>query len=89
VDYESRSFLLDVLKEIDRTEGKEMNRDSGGTKAVSQFLVELAERIPDKLQPCLCILVNYLDGESFMLRLAFPLDIFAINIMRISNAKMM
>ena len=60
LDFNCRTILLDVVREIDRVDAKEMSRDTSGTRALSQFLVEVAERLPDQLQPCLTLLTKHL-----------------------------
>ena len=68
LDFNCRTILIDVVREIDRVDVKEMSRDTSGTRAFSQFLIEVAERLPEQLQPCLVLLMKHLDGESYMLR---------------------
>lgn len=67
-DFHCKSIVMDVVREITRLDTKELSRDTSGTKAFSQFLVEVAERVPDQLQPCLSLLQLHLDGDSYMLR---------------------
>ena len=57
---------MDVVREIDRVDAKEMSRDTSGTRALSQFLVEVAERMPEQLQPCLTLLMKHLVSLSKM-----------------------
>ena len=59
---------MDVIREITRLDTRELSRDTSGTRAFSQFLVEIGERVPDQLQPCLSLLQLHLDGDSYMLR---------------------
>ena len=60
LDFNCRTILMDVIREIDRVDVKEISRDTTGTKAISQFLIDTAERLPEQLQPCLSILVKHL-----------------------------
>ena len=60
LDFNCRTILLDVVREIDRVDAREMSRDTSGTKSISQFLVEVAERLPEQLQPCLTLLTKHL-----------------------------
>jgi hypothetical protein len=60
LDFNCRTILIDVVREIDRVDVKEMSRDTSGTRAFSQFLVEVAERLPEQLQPCLVLLMKHL-----------------------------
>jgi len=60
LDFNCRTILIDVVREIDRVDVKEMSRDTSGTRAFSQFLVEVAERLSEQLQPCLVLLMKHL-----------------------------
>ncbi len=60
LDFNCRTILIDVVREMDRVDVKEMSRDTSGTRAFSQFLVEVAERLPEQLQPCLVLLMKHL-----------------------------
>jgi len=37
-------------------------------RAYSQFLAELAERIPEYIRPCVSLLTAHLDGDSYSMR---------------------
>jgi condensin complex subunit 1 len=65
LDFNCRTILLDVVREIDRVDAREMSRDTSGTRAFSQFLGDVAERIPDQLQPCLSLLTKHLVRSEF------------------------
>ena len=67
-DFNCRSLVMAVVQEITRLDTRELSRDTSGTRAFSQFLVEIGERVPDQLQPCLSLLQLHLDGDSYMLR---------------------
>ena len=67
LDFNCRTILMDVVREIDRVDVKEMNRDTSGTRACSQFLVEVAERLPEQLQPCLTLLMKHLVSNIYHL----------------------
>merc|ERR1712223_292510 len=68
IDFQCRTLVMDVVREITRLDSRELSRDTSGTRAFSQFLVEMSERVPDHLQPCLSLLQIHLDGDSYMLR---------------------
>ena len=38
-------MVMELVREISRVDGKELTRDTSGTRAYSQFLVELAEKV--------------------------------------------
>ena len=66
--FNCRGFVMDVIREITRIDTKELSRDTSGTRAFSQFLVEISLLVPEQLQPCLSLLQLHLDGDSYMLR---------------------
>ncbi len=81
-DFQCRSIVMDVVREITRLDTKELSRDTSGTRAFSQFLVEISERVPEQLQPCLSLLQLHLDGDSYMLRKSI-LSVFMEIVMRL------
>ena len=52
-----------ICREIGRMDGKDLARDSSGTRAYAGFLVELAERIPMLMLPTISVLISHLDEE--------------------------
>ena len=44
-------------------ESSDLSRDTSGTRAFSQFLVELADKIPSHVLPNISLLMAHLDGE--------------------------
>ena len=44
-------------------ESSDLSRDTSGTRAFSQFLVDLADRIPNHVLPNISLLMAHLDGE--------------------------
>ena len=85
-DFQCRGLVMDVVREITRLDSKELSRDTSGTKAFSQFLVEMSERVPDQLQPCLSLLTIHLDGDSYMLRKSI-LSIFMEIVLKLFSAE--
>ena len=68
LEFNCRSMVLEVVREITRLDTKELNRDTSGTRSYSLFLVELSERLPENMKPCVSLLLLHLDNESYMLR---------------------
>ena len=87
-DFHCRNLVMDIVGEITRLDTRELSRDTSGTRAFSQFLVEKAERVPDQLQPCLSLLQLHLDGDSYMLRKSI-LSVFTEIVLKMySNEKL-
>ena len=85
-DYQCRGLVMDIVREITRLDARELSRDTSGTRAFSQFLMEISERIPDQLQPCLSLLQLHLDGDSYMLRKSI-LSIFMEIVLRLYSTE--
>ena len=51
------------FREIGRMESSDLSRDASGTRAFSQFLVDLADRIPNHVLPNISLLMAHLEGE--------------------------
>ena len=67
VDFSCNSMVMEIVREISRIDSKELARDTGGTMSYSLFL-ELAERLPESVKPCISLLMAHLDGESYSMR---------------------
>ena len=50
-------------REIGRNDPRDLARDASGTRAYSEFLVEVAGRVPDVVLPSVSMLLPHLDGE--------------------------
>ncbi|CAO2606618.1 Condensin complex subunit 1 [Lemmus lemmus] len=67
-DYGMKSIVGEIVREIGQKCPQELSRDTAGTKSFAAFLTELAERIPAVLMSSMCILLDYLDEENYMMR---------------------
>ncbi|XP_039074323.1 condensin complex subunit 1 isoform X1 [Hyaena hyaena] len=67
-DYGMKSIVGEIVREIGQKCPQELSRDPSGAKGFAAFLTELAERIPAILMSSMCILLDYLDGESYLMR---------------------
>nr|KAF6496614.1 non-SMC condensin I complex subunit D2 [Rousettus aegyptiacus] len=67
-DYGMKSIVGEIVREIGQKCPQELSRDSSGAKGFAAFLTELAERVPAILMSSMCILVDHLDGENYMMR---------------------
>ena len=50
-------------------ESSDLSRDASGTRAFSQFLVELADKIPNLVLPNISLLMAHLEGDVSQLTL--------------------
>lgn len=67
-DYGMKSIVGEIVREIGQKCPQELSRDTAGAKGFAAFLTELAERIPAVLMANMCILLDHLDGENYMMR---------------------
>ncbi|XP_053777864.1 condensin complex subunit 1 isoform X2 [Desmodus rotundus] len=67
-DYGMKSIVGEIVREIGQKCPLELSRDTSGAKGFAAFLTELAERIPAILMSSMCILLDHLDGENYMMR---------------------
>ncbi|XP_006862724.1 PREDICTED: condensin complex subunit 1 [Chrysochloris asiatica] len=67
-DYGMKSIVGEIVREIGQKCPQELNRDPSGAKGFAAFLTELAERVPAILMSNMCILLDHLDGENYMMR---------------------
>ena len=85
-EFNSRSMVMEAVREITRLDTKELNRDTSATRSYALFLVELGDRLPEQMQPCLSLLSQHLDGESSMLRKSI-LFVFAEIVAKLYSAE--
>ncbi|XP_066213963.1 condensin complex subunit 1 [Saccopteryx leptura] len=67
-DYGMKSIVGEIVREIGQKCPQELSRDASGAKGFAAFLTELAERVPAILMSSMCILLDHLDGENYMMR---------------------
>ncbi|XP_035829509.1 condensin complex subunit 1, partial [Aplysia californica] len=63
-----KSTVTDIVREIGSANSREAAKDSASAKAYAGFLVELGERMPAVVLPCVPLILCHLDGESYTLR---------------------
>ncbi|CAG2188708.1 CAPD2 [Mytilus edulis] len=63
-----KSVIQEIMREVGRLDPKESLRDPSGTRCISAFLVEVAEKIPLVMLPSISVLMCHLDEESYTLR---------------------
>ncbi|XP_055465377.1 condensin complex subunit 1 [Psammomys obesus] len=67
-EYGMKSIVGEIVREIGQKCPQELSRDTAGAKGFAAFLTELAEQIPATLMSSMCILLDHLDGENYMMR---------------------
>ena len=59
----SHCDFIVCIREIGRIDPKDLERDASATRCYSEFLVELASRIPEHILPNISLLLCHLDTE--------------------------
>ncbi|XP_027625021.1 condensin complex subunit 1 [Tupaia chinensis] len=67
-DYGMKSIVGEIVRRSGTEGPQELSRDSSGAKGFAAFLTELAERVPAVLMSSVCVLLDHLDGENYMMR---------------------
>ncbi|XP_030043749.1 condensin complex subunit 1 [Microcaecilia unicolor] len=67
-EYGVKSIVGEIMREIGQKCPQEFVRETSGVRAYSVFLVELAEKIPAVMLPSISVLLDHLDGESYIMR---------------------
>ncbi|XP_055962824.1 condensin complex subunit 1 [Sorex fumeus] len=67
-DFGMKSIVGEIIREIGQKSPQELSRDPSGAKGFAAFLTELAERVPAILMSSMCVLLDHLDGENYMMR---------------------
>jgi hypothetical protein len=62
-EFGCQSIVREVVREISDTDSSDLMQDTSGAKAYSQFLVEVAERVPELIVPAINALTVHLEGE--------------------------
>nr|XP_054768299.1 condensin complex subunit 1-like [Lytechinus pictus] len=66
--YGVKSVVSEIMREIGSLDSQDLTRDNSGTRSYASFLVEMAERVPDAMLPCISLILSHLDGESYTMR---------------------
>lgn len=63
LEFGAKSLVADIIREIGRMDSSDLSRDSSGTRSFSQFIVEVADKIPNQVLPNISLLMAHLDGD--------------------------
>eukprot|EP01083_Nonionella_stella_P239354 837796_1 len=66
--YNQPMILHEMMTDIGHLNGKDLSRDTRGTKNLSFFLKHLADRCPKQVLSKISLVVNHLDEESYVMR---------------------
>uniref|UniRef100_A0A8C4S641 Condensin complex subunit 1 n=1 Tax=Erpetoichthys calabaricus TaxID=27687 RepID=A0A8C4S641_ERPCA len=69
-EYSAKSIVGEVMREIGLKSHEDLAHEGSGTRAYATFLTELASAVPATMIPAISVLLEYLDGESYVMRMA-------------------
>ncbi|XP_067144493.1 condensin complex subunit 1-like isoform X2 [Centruroides vittatus] len=67
-EYGINNIVNEIIREISQMDIQDLIRDNTGTKSVSQFLVEITEKIPSVVLHSSSLLLHFLDEEPYVMR---------------------
>lgn len=62
-EFGCRTIVREIVREISDTDSSDLMQNTSGARAYSQFLVEVAERLPVLIMPAINALTIHLEGE--------------------------
>lgn len=68
IDFGAKNLVGDIIREIGRMDASDLSRDTSGTRSFSQFIVEIADKMPSYVLPNISLLMSHLDGDSYTMR---------------------
>ncbi|KAM8924116.1 condensin complex subunit 1 isoform 2-T2 [Pelodytes ibericus] len=68
IEYGMKPIVGEIMREIGQKCSQDLSRETAGVKALAAFLSELSEQIPAIMMPSISVLLDYLDGENYMMR---------------------
>jgi hypothetical protein len=66
-EFGCKTIVREIVREISDTDSSDLMQDTSGAKAYSQFLVEVAERVPELIMPAVNALTLHLEGEVWLI----------------------
>ncbi|XP_078507673.1 condensin complex subunit 1 isoform X2 [Lissotriton helveticus] len=87
-DFGMKTIVGEIMREIGQKGPQELARETSGVKAYASFLTELGEQIPAIMIPSISVLLDHLDGESYMMRNAV-LSVMAEMVIRVLSGDQM
>ncbi|XP_075699090.1 condensin complex subunit 1 [Rhinoderma darwinii] len=67
-EYGMKSLVGEIMRKIGQKSCEGLSRESSGVKTICTFITQLSERIPAIIMPNISVLLDYLDGEPYLMR---------------------
>ncbi|XP_069836022.1 condensin complex subunit 1 isoform X2 [Dendropsophus ebraccatus] len=83
-EYGMKSLVGEIMRKIGQKSCQDLSRETAGVKTLYTFITQLAEKIPAIMMPNISVLLDYLDGEPYMMRNAV-LTVMGETVIRVLN----
>ncbi|XP_018408739.1 PREDICTED: condensin complex subunit 1 isoform X1 [Nanorana parkeri] len=67
-EYGMKALVGEIMRKIGQKSCQDLSKESSSVKTLATFITQLAERIPAIMMPNISMLLDYLDGEPYMMR---------------------
>ncbi|KAG9471307.1 hypothetical protein GDO78_015246 [Eleutherodactylus coqui] len=67
-EYGMKSLVGEIMRKIGQKSCQDLSRESSAVKTLYTFITQLSEKIPAIMMPNISVLLDYLDGEPYMMR---------------------
>ncbi|XP_056386755.1 condensin complex subunit 1 isoform X1 [Hyla sarda] len=85
-EYGMKSLVGEIMRKIGQKSCQDLSRETAGVKTLYTFITQLSERIPAIMMPNISVLLDYLDGEPYMMRNAV-LNVMGETVIRVLNGE--
>ncbi|XP_072280070.1 condensin complex subunit 1 isoform X2 [Pyxicephalus adspersus] len=67
-EYGMKALVGEIMRKIGQKSCQDLSKESSSVKTLATFITQLAERIPAIVMPNISVLLDYLDGEPYIMR---------------------
>ncbi|XP_073540987.1 condensin complex subunit 1 [Phyllobates terribilis] len=67
-EYGMKSLVGEIMRKIGQKSSQDLSRETSAVKTLHTFITQLSEKIPAIMMPNISVLLDYLDGEPYMMR---------------------
>ncbi|XP_073409040.1 condensin complex subunit 1 [Dendrobates tinctorius] len=67
-EYGMKSLVGEIMRKIGQKSCQDLSRETTAVKTLHTFITQLSESIPAIMMPNISVLLDYLDGEPYMMR---------------------
>ncbi|KAM4033008.1 condensin complex subunit 1 isoform 2-T3 [Anomaloglossus baeobatrachus] len=67
-EYGMKSLVGEIMRKVGEKSCQDLSRDTSAVKTLYTFITQLSEKIPAIIMPNISVLLDYLDGEPYVMR---------------------